>query len=363
MLVHICCSVDSHYFLQELHQLYPNENLIGFFYNPNIHPEEEYNLRLLDVKRSCEKLQIPLLVGDYNFISWLDEVVGLEDEEEKGDRCSVCFDVRLLKTAMLALEIGENKISTTLLTSPMKSQNELFALGEKIANKYSLEFIKLDTRSNGGTQKQSKMVKDSNLYRQNYCGCQFALKKQRERKNAITLELFSEIGNRALYGSPKYTIDIFLQLWELEKNKKEFILQKNSITTYRNLNSKISHNNAIIPSYIFTHSKAVKKLKIKEIKWHKVSYDNTKILIGFNDNANFIDIESINKIFLTNYQNTTQMLYNPPKYDDELNFRMKILGKESIKPFIVLNEKIENNVLLNIDSVFQNIDIFELIKL
>lgn len=362
MLVHICCSVDSHYFLQELRAKYPNEKLIGFFYNPNIHPKEEYDLRLLDVKRSCDKLEIPLLVGEYDFSAWIDSVLGLENEEEKGERCSVCFDVRLLKTAALAIELGENKISTTLLTSPMKSQNELFALGKEIGEKYNLEFIMLDTRSNGGTQRQSKIAKDSNLYRQNYCGCQYALKRQRDRKGELSLELFSEIGQRVLKGSAKYHIDIFLKAWELERANKPFVLQKNQINSYRLLSGYVKENNKIIPSYIFTHSRAVKNLKLKDIKWHRILFDNIKIPLGFSDNATLLTLESINLIFKSEYKKVIDMLYHRLPYDDELDFRMRLLGKESIKPLIVLENELVESLTISIDSIFQKIDIFELIK-
>lgn len=362
MLVHICCSVDSHYFLQELKSKFPEEKLIGFFYNPNIHPKEEYDLRLLDVKRSCNKLGIPLLIGDYDFNLWTDSIIGLENEEEKGERCSVCFDVRLLKAAALALEIGENKISTTLLTSPMKSQNELFSLGKKIAEKYNLEFIMLDTRSNGGTQKQSKLAKDSNLYRQNYCGCQYALKKQRDRKNDVSIELFSEIGQRVLKGSAKYHTNIFLEVWELEKANKPFVLHKNQINAYRLLSGIVKQNNIIIPSYIFANSKAVKNLKIRDIKWHRIPFDDMKIPLGISDNAILLTIESINLIFKSSYKRVLDMLYNRLAYDDELDFRIKLLGKDSIKPIIVLENELVEQLIITIDSIFQKIDIFELIK-
>ena len=367
MLVHICCSVDSHYFLQELHKIYPNENLIGFFYNPNIHPRDEYELRLQDVRRSCEKLHIPLIVGEYDFANWFDEVVGLEGAEEKGERCAVCFESRLIKTALVALNLGESKITTTLLTSPLKPQNELFALGEKIAQKYGLKFIAVDFRSNGGSQIQSALAKSANLYRQNYCGCEFALLKQRERKNQIALELFSEIGGRALKGSAKYNAEIFRKAWEYEHSNTAFILQKNTINAWRLLNGSVkmigeNGKKSVINSYIFAHSKAMKNQKIRGIKWHKMIFGSDKIAVGFSDNALFLSVESVNKIFGTNYANALAMRYNPPKFDDELNLRAKLLGSESIKPIIAVDSATTSDLLLNINSIFQNADIFEIVE-
>lgn len=372
MLVHICCSVDSHYFLQELRKIYPCENLIGFFYNPNIHPRDEYDLRLQDVRRSCEKLQIPLIEGEYDFADWFDEVAGLESAEEKGERCALCFESRLIKTALVALNLGESKITTSLLTSPLKPQNELFTLGENIAQRYELEFIAVDFRSNGGTQIQSALAKSANLYRQNYCGCEFALLKQRERKNQIALELFSEIGGRALKGSAKYNSEIFRKAWEYERNNMPFILQKNTINAWRLLQGSVkmigeNGKKIAINSYIFAHSKAMKNQKIRDIKWHNIIFgDNkidTKIEVGFGDNALFLSVKSVNKIFSTSYKSTIDMRYNPPKFDDELHLRAKLLGSESIKPIIALDSEIQSDLVLNINAIFQNSDIFEIVEI
>lgn len=369
MLVHICCSVDSHYFLQELRKIYPRENLIGFFYNPNIHPRDEYELRFQDVRRSCEKLQISLIEGEYDFANWFDEVAGLEGAEEKGERCALCFESRLIKTALVALNLGESKITTTLLTSPLKPQNELFALGENIAQRYGLEFIAVDFRSNGGTQIQSALAKSANLYRQNYCGCEFALLKQRERKNQIALELFSEIGGRALKGSAKYNAEIFHKVREYERNNTPFVLQKNTINAWRLLQGSVkiigkNGEKIVINSYIFAHSKAMKNQKIREIKWHKIAHNKIsgKIEVGFSDNALFLSVDSVNKIFDTNYKNALTMRYNPLKFNDELNLRAKLLGSESIKPIIALDSAIYNDLVLNINAIFQNSDIFEIMK-
>ncbi|MGX2982780.1 epoxyqueuosine reductase QueH [Helicobacter sp. 23-1045] len=364
MLVHICCSVDSHYFLQRLREIYPHENLIGFFYNPNIHPSDEYDLRLQEVRRSCENLQISLICGEYEIDSWLESVAGFECADEKGERCSICFESRLNKTALLALNLGESKITTTLLTSPMKSQNELFALGDNVAQKYGLEFIKVDFRSNGGTQIQADLAKSANLYRQNYCGCVFALTKQRERKGAIALELFDEIGGRALKGSAKYHSEIFAKVWDLERKGRAFILQKNTINAWRLLNANVKKiNGEVINSYIFAHSKAMKNQKIRNIKWHEISVDSKKIAVGFADNALFLSVESTNKIFGTNHKNALSLRYNPPKFDDELKLRAKLLGSDSIKPIIAVDLATAENLTININAIFQSTDIFEIIEL
>ena len=122
MLVHICCSVDSHYFLSELRKIYPQHEMVGYFYNPNIHPKSEYDLRLLDVERSCKMLNIPLLEGEYEIKKWFVDIKGLENEPEKGERCVKCFDMRLEKTAQVAHKMNIKSFTSTLLSSPLKEQ-------------------------------------------------------------------------------------------------------------------------------------------------------------------------------------------------------------------------------------------------
>ena len=125
MLVHICCSVDSHYFIAELKKLYPNEQIIGYFYDPNIHPYSEFLLRFQDVKRSCKKLGVKVICGEYEYEEWLKGTNGLENEPEKGKRCEYCFDFRVGNSAKIALELGCKKITTTLLMSPKKDFTQL----------------------------------------------------------------------------------------------------------------------------------------------------------------------------------------------------------------------------------------------
>jgi len=182
---------------------------VGFFYDPNIHPYSEYLLRLLDVKRSCKKLGIELLEGPYDFENWLESVRGLEREKEKGKRCEVCFEKRFLVSAKKALEIGESKITTTLLVSPLKSQEQLKRIGDLFYKEHGVEFIALDYRSGGGTQDQSKVTKEQKLYRQDYCGCIYGLTMQRADQNKLLDEMFSPISNRILPASIEERLKLF----------------------------------------------------------------------------------------------------------------------------------------------------------
>ncbi|MBN2781910.1 MAG: epoxyqueuosine reductase QueH, partial [Campylobacterales bacterium] len=242
MLVHICCSVDSHFFLEKLQKDFPNEKLIGFFYDPNIHPYAEYQLRLLDVKRSCKKLGIELLEGEYDFDNWFKIIKGLEKEKEKGSRCEICFDKRFEVSAKKALEIGEKKFTTTLLVSPLKSQKQLKKSGEIFFKKHGVEFIAVDYRSGGGTQDQSRVTKEEQLYRQDYCGCFYALEMQRESQNKVMDEMFSPISNSTLLASIEERISLYEHRCKLEDMGIDYKIVKHKFLNYRLLNLKLIKN-------------------------------------------------------------------------------------------------------------------------
>ena len=140
MLVHICCSVDSHFFLEQLTKDYPNEHIVAFFYDPNIHPYNEYRLRLYDVQYSCDILGIELIEGEYDYQTWLKLTKGFENEPEKQNRCTICFDRRLEVSVKKAIELNHTSFTTTLLISPKKSQDKLQIIGNKLSKIYNLNF-------------------------------------------------------------------------------------------------------------------------------------------------------------------------------------------------------------------------------
>ncbi len=180
ILVHICCAPDAVYFLKRLREDFPDDEIVGFFYDPNIHPYEEYRLRLQETKRTCKQLGIELIEGEYNLEDWLEAVKGLEDEPERGRRCSVCFDFRLERSARLAKELGCDVMTTTLLMSPKKSIPQLKDSGERVAKEYGIKFLALDYRKGGGTQEMFRLSRNLEIYQQDYCGCIYGLFKQKE---------------------------------------------------------------------------------------------------------------------------------------------------------------------------------------
>ena len=219
MVVHICCSVDSWYFLGKIREKYPDEKLVGFFYNPNIHPESEYQTRLIDSRRSCEQLGIEWIEGPYELEKWMEQVRGQESAPEKGARCAICFDLRLHKTAELAQSLGHQSYTTTLLMSPKKDFSQLHNAAARLQEQFSPRFVIEDFRKGGGTQAQFALAKTKQAYRQNYCGCLYALGAQREAQGRLATELFEPLARKEDAG-PVARLKLYKRRDALEKEGK-----------------------------------------------------------------------------------------------------------------------------------------------
>ncbi len=365
MLVHICCSVDSHYFLSEIQKIYPDTTMIGYFYNPNIHPKSEYDLRLLDVRRSCKMLGVELIEEEYESQEWFESVKGLEEEPEKGERCVKCFDMRLEKTAQMAHTMSIESFTSTLLSSPLKEQQILFTQGNQIAQHYGLCFIKVDVRSNGGTQAQSELANKDRLYKQTYCGCQFALSKQRESQGQLPLELMSNIGKQILPASNEQRKAVFDLRDKYEKEGREYALYKQSKIIWRNLRSICIDEGKVISSYVITHSRSKDMIKTSNITYIKHSiYDKDYRLqcveVGYakRDESIFLSIDDANILLKTQYANVQEMVYNAPCYEYEIALRTALCGADSINPIIILDKKIKHSLKVFINAHFQESSIF-----
>ena len=343
MLVHICCSVDSHFFLSKLKKLYPNEKLIGFFYDPNIHPLSEYELRFLDVKRSCNKLNIKLFKGDYDYELWLDAVKNFENEPEKGLRCEICFDKRIHKTIEFALKIGEKKITTTLLASPKKDLNQLQKSLQKECDKYNIEFLTPDFRKNGGTQRQFQLAKQEKLYHQNYCGCIFALIKQKQ-KNIFIDELMSPITKQILPASINDKILLYKNINILEKKAIKFDIKREKFLNYRLLYCLIKFDKIPIKAHILFYS----HFKHNHINFTITQNNHNGILESFKDELIFWDFEYFNKLCKNKFKNFIHFLNNPLSIKNEIKLRYKLLGNYNLNPIIICeklpNKKVEISV-------------------
>ena len=347
MLVHICCSVDSHFFLEKLQLDYPEEKLTGFFYDPNIHPYSEYQLRYLDVQRSCKKLGIDLLEGEYDFENWMQAVKGLEKEPEKGKRCAVCFDKRFEVTANKALELGEDKFTTTLLVSPLKSQEQLKISGDIFHEKHGVEFIAVDYRSNGGTQDQSRVTKEEKLYRQDYCGCLFGLTMQREEQNRLMDEMFSPISNLTLPASIEERLEMYKYRNELEDKNVEYKIIKEKFLNYRQLNFKlIKGKKEVIPAYALSYSTLPRKKAQGKIEF---SHDN---IYYFNrEEIKFITLDAFNINFKTTYKDIKELIFNPLSFEEEINLRDKITSSQyDLSTIIIVQDILDSKLTIELNA-------------
>ncbi|EQB0813408.1 epoxyqueuosine reductase QueH [Campylobacter upsaliensis] len=330
MLVHICCSVDSHYFIQELQKTYPSEKIIGFFYDPNIHPYSEYELRFLDVKRSCEKLGIKLYKGEYEYEKWLNAVRGYEDEPEKGARCEICFDFRMGGSVEFARKMREKKLTTTLLTSPKKDLEQLKNALQKECEPYGIEFIAPDFRKNGGTQRQFALAKEAMLYHQNYCGCLYALSKQKQNKPFID-ELTSPLNRQILPASIEDKIRLYKKVQALEKKGIKFSLEREKFLNYRLLNGLLKRDKRVIKSHIlfYSHFKnALSKFRINE--------DLRGEFKSVKDELCFWDFEYFNARCGGKFKNYGDFLKRPLSVAKEISLRQKIFGAYHLSPIIIV---------------------------
>jgi predicted adenine nucleotide alpha hydrolase (AANH) superfamily ATPase len=335
LLVHICCSVDSHFFLQKLQQLYPKKELIGFFYDPNIHPYSEYQLRLLDVQRSCDKLGIRLIEGEYDYEGWLEAVKGFEDEPEKGKRCAICFDNRLETTAKKAVELGINEITTTLLTSPKKSIEQLKQNALHVEQKYSLHVDTPDFRVGGGTGEQFALAKKDMLYHQNYCGCLFALGKQREQQDRLKDELMSPITNQVLPSSIQERLELYKEVIECEKSNQKFRLKREKFLNYRLLSGFVKDaKKEPIPSCFLFYSTLRRDFTRGKIEFIEdgIGYFNREEIL-------MIDIKKLNDILKTSYKSVKDLLKKPLHVKEELDLRKTLTNTffQTLNAIIVLD--------------------------
>lgn len=346
MLVHICCSVDSHFFLEKLQQDYPQEKLTGFFYDPNIHPYSEYQLRYLDVQRSCKRLGIDLLEGEYDFEAWMQAVKGLENEPEKGARCEVCFDKRFDVSAKKALELGEDKITTTLLVSPLKSQEQLKRVGDEFHKKHGVEFIAVDYRANGGTQDQSRVTKEEQLYRQDYCGCIFGLTMQRDQQSRLMDEMLSPISNKTLPASIEERLEMYKYRMKLEDEGIKYKIIKQKFLNYRQFNFKlIKGKKEIIPAYALSYSTLP-----REKAQGRIEFEDKNIHYFNREEIKFITLEFFNSICGYDYKSINELIFNHPDFEEELNVRNIITSSNYDLSPIIIVDKIPDSkltILLN----------------
>lgn len=196
VFMHACCAPCSSYCLLALRDV---ASLGVYYYNPNITLSEEYEYRYSEIKRligiyndnpdrvlseDCRQVDINQGYVNRNYINiihvpyepqlFMEKTKGFETCPERGERCSICFDLRLRKTAEEAKKLGYDFFATTLTLSPLKNADVINAIGERISSEVGIAYLPTDFKKKNGYKMSIELSKEFNLYRQNYCGCIFS---------------------------------------------------------------------------------------------------------------------------------------------------------------------------------------------
>ena len=195
VFLHSCCAPCSSYCMEYLRRYF---DVTVFYYNPNIMNEEEYRKRVAEQKRLIDVYnqlggtiaetgtdakeiitlrKISFTEGEYDVARYLEAVKGLEDAPEGGSRCGRCFELRLRETARVAKELGMDYFTTTLTISPLKNAQLINEIGNRIGEEMGIAFLPSDFKKNNGYLRSIELSKEYGLYRQDYCGCDFSMRK------------------------------------------------------------------------------------------------------------------------------------------------------------------------------------------
>lgn len=197
VLMHSCCAPCSGPLIEKMAK--SGIDLTIFFYNPNIHPKKEYELRKKENIRYAEKLGLDFIDADYDVQNWFARAKGMEHEPERSLRCTMCFDMRFERTALYAFENNFKVITSSLGISRWKNMQQINDCGEKAASHYDgVTYWTYNWRKDGGGARMYELAKEEEFYKQEYCGCIYSLRdtnnwrKQNNREEiAIGEEFYS----------------------------------------------------------------------------------------------------------------------------------------------------------------------------
>lgn len=184
LALHACCAPCSSAVLERLNADF---RIAVYDYNPNISPEAEFQHRAQELLRLAREMPLSddlrVEIGPYEPELFYARVRGHEHDPEGGERCGICFELRLRKTAEFAREIGADYFTTTLSISPLKDAQRLNALGERIAREAGVKYLCSDFKKRDGYRRSVALSAEYGLYRQDFCGCAFS-RMERERQRA-----------------------------------------------------------------------------------------------------------------------------------------------------------------------------------
>ena len=180
LLLHSCCAPCSSYVLEYLSSYF---SITVFYYNPNISPESEYTKRLFEQQMLIDRLpakhQVAFAAGPYDSKHFFQMAKGLEQVKEGGERCFRCYEMRLRETAKMAKNAEFDYFTTTLSISPLKKADKLNEIGARLGEEYGVPYLLSDFKKKNGYKRSIELSKKYDLYRQDYCGCEFSVPASR----------------------------------------------------------------------------------------------------------------------------------------------------------------------------------------
>lgn len=175
LLLHSCCAPCSSYVLEYLSNYF---GITVFYYNPNIYPDEEYEMRVREQQRFIRafpaKHPIDFIEGAYDKERFYEMARGLEAVPEGGQRCFQCYELRLREAGELAKARGFDYFTTTLSISPMKNAEKLNEIGLRLAEELGVAYLCSDFKKRNGYKRSTELSKEYGMYRQDYCGCVYS---------------------------------------------------------------------------------------------------------------------------------------------------------------------------------------------
>ena len=186
LLLHSCCAPCSSYVLEYLSRYF---QITVFYYNPNIYPESEYEMRTQEQQKLIREMKtgypVSFQEGRYDRTEFFRAAAGFENAREGGARCMKCYALRLEESARAARDGGFDYFTTTLSISPMKNARKLNEIGQRTGEKYGVKYLVSDFKKKNGYKRSIELSREFGLYRQDYCGCEFSLAERRQKEQTV----------------------------------------------------------------------------------------------------------------------------------------------------------------------------------
>jgi len=232
VLLHSCCAPCSGAMVEEMCDSPLIQKVVVFFYNPNIHPRKEYEIRKEENKDFCRTIGVEFVDCDYEVKEWYERMKGMEYDAERGRRCTECFDMRMEVTAAYADDHGFDAIATTNATSRWKDVNQVDESGYRAAARYeNMKYWAHDWQSDEMTVRKYQISASERFYKQEYCGCSYSLRDSNEWRRANGIPKIEIGGDTAGLGDRYFSDPLVDAQEESQDVVDEFFAQANEIAS------------------------------------------------------------------------------------------------------------------------------------